>query len=228
MPVTEKEEINKTRGEEIKASCSECARKTYHKVLVSLDKYGEEREKNFEFYWCSHYQIIQCQGCKTVSFRHLSSNSDEYEPVGYEEFQQVEYEDLYPSRIEGRKGIDEGIFHLPTNIQRIYKETLQALNAKSPLLTGIGLRALVETVCKEKGASGCNLLKKIDDLVKKKILTPTGAQILHKIRTLGNKTAHEVKPHSNKQLDLAMDVVEHLLKDVYIIPKQIEAEFEED
>ena len=35
-----------------------------------------------------------------------------------------------------------------------------------------------------------------------------------------------MKPHSDKQLGLAMDIVEHLLKDVYILPKQVESDFE--
>jgi hypothetical protein len=48
---------------------------------------------------------------------------------------------------------------------------------------------------------------------------------LHKIRTLGNAAAHEVKPHTEKQLRLAMDVIEHLLTDVYILPKRIDLEF---
>ena len=92
----------------------------------------------------------------------------------------------------------------------------------------MGLRALVETVCKEKEAVGGDLFKKIDSLVEKRVLTPVGATILHKIRTVGNAAAHEVKPHSERQLSLALDIVEHLLKDVFILPKQVEAEFEND
>lgn len=83
----------------------------------------------------------------------------------------------------------------------------------------------METVCHEKSAQGSNLVKKIDDLMAKSVLTPVGAQILHKIRTLGNDAAHEVKPHSERQLGVAMHVIEHLLTDVYILPKQVEAEF---
>jgi hypothetical protein len=226
MASSEKEEINKTKDEEFKAPCTECAGKTHHKVLLSIDKSGEEHDGDFDFYWDAHFQIVQCQGCKTISFRHTNSNSEDYEPISHDEWQHVVYEDLYPSRVEGRKGIEDEILYLPTKIQRIYKETLHALNSRSPVLAGIGLRALVETVCKEESASGKDLLKKIDDLVAKNVLTPAGAQILHKIRTLGNEAAHEVKPHNDKQLGLAMDVVEHLLKDVYIIPKQVEAEFD--
>lgn len=228
MALSEKEEINKTQGEEHKIPCLECSGKTYHNVLLSLDRSGEEHDSNFDFYWNSSYQIIQCQGCKTVSFRKSNSNSEEYEHIGNDEWDYAVYEDLYPSRIEGRKGIGEEILFLPNTVRRIYKETLQALNSKSPVLTGIGLRALLETVCKEKSADGGSLFRKIDDLVRKNILTPASAGILHKIRTLGNSAAHEVKPHNDKQLSLAMDVVEHLLKDVYIIPKQVEAEFDDE
>jgi hypothetical protein len=222
----ETQEINKTQGREEKLPCSKCDGKTYHKVLLSVDLDGEESDGDFNFYWDSHYQIVQCQGCKTISFRRIYSNSEDYERIAQDESQLDVHEDLYPSRVEGRKGLETEVHYLPSKVQRIYAETLQALNSKSPILAGIGLRALVETVCQEKSAQGANLLKKIDDLTAKSVLTPAGAQILHKIRTLGNAAAHEVKPHSEKQLGLAMDVIEHLLTDVYILPKQVEAEFE--
>lgn len=206
--------------------CSKCDGKTYHKVLLSVDESGEEHSGDFDFYWAIHYQILQCQGCKTISFRKISSNSEDIAYINESECEHVIYEDLYPLRIEGRKGLEEQIHYFPSTVQRIYSETLQALNSRSPILAGIGLRALVETVCIEKAALGKNLLEKIDDLTVKNILTPTSAKILHKIRTLGNAAAHEVKPHSEKQLALAMSVIEHLLVDVYILPKQIEAEFD--
>ncbi|MRR37470.1 DUF4145 domain-containing protein, partial [bacterium] len=52
----------------------------------------------------------------------------------------------------------------------------------------------------------------------KGLLTGDGAQILHRLRVLGNDAAHEVKPHTAEQLALAMDVVEHLLQGAYIFP----------
>jgi hypothetical protein len=82
----ETEEINKTQGKEEKVPCSKCNGKTYHKVLLSIDKEGEEYSDDFAFYWNSHHQIIQCQGCKTNSFRKTSSNSEDCEQIS-------EYED---------------------------------------------------------------------------------------------------------------------------------------
>ena len=51
------------------------------------------------------------------------------------------------------------------------------------------------------------------------VLTKDGAEILHSLRILGNIAAHEVTPHSDDQLAVAMNVVEHLLNGVYILPK---------
>jgi len=223
MASFEKEELNKTQGEEIRVPCSKCSWNTHHKVLLSVDKSGEERDKNF--HWDAHYQIIQCQGCKTVSFRYITCDPEDYEEISPDEIQRVIHEYLYPPRIKERKGIGDAISYLPDKVQLIYKETLQALNAKSPVLAGIGLRSLVETVCKEKKAFGNDLVDKINHLATKKILTNVNAKFLHTIRILGNDAAHEVTPLSDEQLGFAMDFVEHLLKDVYILPKQFQKGF---
>jgi hypothetical protein len=52
------------------------------------------------------------------------------------------------------------------------------------------------------------------------LIIQTEAEILHDLRFMGNKAAHEVKAHSTQELNLAFDVVEHLLKTVYILPEQ--------
>jgi len=227
MPSTVKYHINKTQGEEHSLPCIKCTGKTAHKVLASADVRGDEGDSNHWFEWAIDNQVVQCLGCKTVSFRKASSSSEDYHQISQDGgWERSVNETLYPSRIEGIKGLGDETHYLPSNVQGIYDETLMALSNQAPVLAGIGLRALLETVCKEKNAIGHDLLKKIDSLVSTGILTPASAAILHKIRTLGNAAAHDMKPHSDKQLGLAMDIVEHLLKDVYILPKQVESEFE--
>jgi hypothetical protein len=39
------------------------------------------------------------------------------------------------------------------------------------------------------------------------------------MRDLGNEAAHNIRPHSDETLRIAMDVVENLLQSVYILPK---------
>ncbi|MEP7297867.1 MAG: DUF4145 domain-containing protein [Burkholderiales bacterium] len=77
-----------------------------------------------------------------------------------------------------------------------------------------------------EGGKGANLFAQIDALVAARVLTPSSAAILHKVRNLGNKAAHAVMPHTDAQLEMALDVVEHLLKDVYILPKKTETIFD--
>jgi Domain of unknown function (DUF4145) len=223
MSSTIKYQINKTEAEEYSLLCIKCSGKTAHKVISSLGVYGDEEHMGaFICGWTTENQIVQCLGCKSISFRIASTNSEDYDPEdGTPWIQEI----LFPSRVEGIKGLGSQTRYLPLNIRRIYDETLIALSSNAPVLAGIGLRALLETVCKEKQAHGKNLQEKIDSLSKAGALTPNSAAILHRIRTLGNAAAHEVKPHNNKQLSLAMDIVEHLLKDVYILPKQVESAF---
>ena len=112
----------------------------------------------------------------------------------------------------------QGLFLASTELGTVYLETVDALNSDQPILSGIGIRAIIETVTNDQKAVGFNLEKKIDDLVSKGVLARDGANILHKIRSLGNKAAHEVKAHDAAELKLAMDVVDHLLQAVYILP----------
>ena len=227
VAISEKVELNKSQNIDVEIPCTRCSGKTTHKVLTSVDVRGEETDGPYSIQWCDDYQILECAGCNTKSFRNVSSNSEDYYQISETEYDYQQLELLYPSRIEGRKNLEEEEHYLPNKVRGIYKETITALSNNSPILAGIGLRALIETICKDNDAVGRNLLLKIDDLVAKKILTPAGSQILHKIRSLGNDAAHEVKPHNEKQLGLAMDVVEHVLNDVYILPTKVEAEFGE-
>jgi hypothetical protein len=209
-------ESNKSQNNEYRLACGRCLVETRHKVLQSVDVSGEAMD--WDYYYNDLYQIVQCQGCDAISFRKQHSNSED---IDYDEERDEtiysEKVDVYPSRVAGRHKLRQAHF-LPFEVSRIYSETHAALCNKQPILAGIGIRALVETVCKEKQAIGGNLEKKIDSLVTIGVLTKTGAETLHSMRILGNVAAHEVKPHSESTLSLAMDVVEHLLNDVYILP----------
>ena len=107
---------------------------------------------------------------------------------------------------------------LPWQIRRIYKETHSALCNSQPILAGAGIRALIEVISKDKKAKGFNLEKRINSLVDIGVLTKEGARILHSLRVMGNEAIHEVKPHTQSDLSIAFDVVEHVLQGVYLLP----------
>ncbi|HDS1557171.1 TPA: DUF4145 domain-containing protein [Stenotrophomonas maltophilia] len=225
MATTTKYSVNGTCDEVHQIACSRCNGKTTHQVKASYEKRSEYESRHgyAVFHW--DYQVVQCQGCSTVSFREASSNSEEWDINEDDEMCAAVSESLYPFRREGIRGLGEDTMWLPGTVSLIYAETLQALASNSPVLAGIGLRSLVEMVCKERAAPGKDLFHKIDGLVDARVLTPAGAAVLHKIRTLGNDAAHEAKPHTPTQLAVALSIVDHLLLEVYILPKKADTEF---
>ncbi len=220
-------DLNNKANEKVNVECRECKRSTKHLILASADLSDSEViGHDYEIYWSSSYQIVQCMGCETISFRRCSESSEDNPiQIGPNEWEENINEDLYPNPNEGREPLSDSNI-LPPKIERIYEETITSLNSRQPVLCGIGIRALIETISKEKNASSRDLFGKINDLVSMGVLTQEGADILHKLRTLGNAAAHEVKPHSEQQLGLAMDVVEHLLNGVYILPYHAKRTFD--
>jgi len=217
--------LDTTNNEQLRVACEDCGRETNHKVLRSVEVEGHDViSREFDVDWNVWYQIIECQGCSTVSFRRASENSIDspFVDENGDAERNVE-EKLFPPRDFGRKELAD-LEYAPERVQTIYRETLRAINGDQPVLAGIGIRALIETVCKAKRAKGHTLYHQIDNLVVLGILSKDGAKTLHKLRVLGNKAAHEVRPHSPKQLSVAIDVVDHLIQGVYILPKRAKHE----
>lgn len=192
--------------------CDSCSRKTRHKVHHCVDNSFEDEESFYEA--TASWSIVQCEGCGTYSFlqtshrRGIDTDGDEATFID---------KVLYPRRVVGRVDL-EGIRFLPFQIQRIYFETREAICNEMNVLAGVGIRALVEVVCKERNGLGGNLQQKIDGLVEIGDLTAAGAKILHSLRVMGNEAAHEVKAHSSQDLATAFDVIEHLLTGIWILP----------
>lgn len=206
-------------GREYRLTCSACDNATIHLVLNSAEFVREYLDGSFGVDYCDTFQIVECRGCQTVSFRHCSSNSEDVnlDPETGEP-EEIETETLYPGRLKGRKQLAH-VYRLPATVQRIYLETLGALTNSFPILVGIGIRALVEAMCHDRSATGRNLEERLDSLVSQGVVSKEGAEILHGLRLMGNKAAHEVTPPKLGDLNVAFDVIEHALEGVYILPE---------
>lgn len=199
--------------------CKECSRETSHKIISSYCENGsEDHGDGNSIDWNIKNQIIQCLGCENVSFRVSSTCSEDYDVDidGIYHYETIKY---YPSRFEGLKAIN--IYLLPVEVQGIYQETILAIENEQNILAGIGMRALIETICKDQKAEGKDLYQQINSLHQKSIVTKEGVDTLHKLRVLGNKAAHEVQAHNKEQLSLAIQIIEHMLDGTYIIPHKV-------
>lgn len=203
-------------GAGVRSHCSACKRFTNHSVMSSVrveevHRIGDEEWGQTINYQIDH-QIVKCLGCDEVGYRRRLETDDGDDPMT----------SYFPIPLLGHETLKE-YWRLPTDVQRVYNETISALTNEQPVLAGVGIRLLIERVCHEKGAIGGNLFTQIEALVPLGVIVADSAQMLHHLRDLGNDSAHGAKAHSQEQLLLALDIVETMLKNVYILPRQAEA-----
>ncbi|MBD8721907.1 DUF4145 domain-containing protein [Oxalobacteraceae sp. CFBP 13708] len=217
--------INKKKRKLIYSKCPTCKRDDQKiSILFSINKSGQIDCGHGNFLdWGVEYETLLCNGCETIFFQTRSWNSED-----------VDYDYGPDNNPVCTFNSTERIFHeetaftqsirdfqlLPLQIQSIYNETKTALNSAQPILAGIGIRAILEIICKSKRAIGRTLDLKINSLVSKGALSLNGAKVLHKLRILGNAAAHDAKPHSLSQLSSAIEVLDSLLLTVYILEPQ--------
>ena len=221
MDEPKKLEVKIPDDEFIVVGCNHCENETRHKVLAVADGHWSDTSGMVD--WWAQYQVIQCQGCLTISFCESSQFSEDWDhdPDTGESFYPTKRV-LYPVRTVGKPPIDES-HYLPPQVLLIYEETYDSIQADRNIMAGFVIRAIVEAVCNDKNAVGGNLQKQIDSLAKQGHITDEGAKILHSLRFMGNAAVHEMKAHTSLELAAAMEVVEYLLRGVYIIPKKAEA-----
>jgi hypothetical protein len=224
---------NKTKGQIRQVFCLECKRPTRHLITVSYDKNGSawNRSEEWSVDWADHYQILECQGCSTITFRHSNWFSENQGPDD-----DGVVERLYPMRKEGTLSA-KPYQNVPVSLRRIYIESVDCYNTGSNTLCAAGLRALVEGICAEQGiqdgpveapakGGGTQVIRKGDlqgkiaGLHEKGLLTKTAADTLHEHRYLGNSAVHELARPADIELQLAIEILEHTLDALYEMPEK--------
>jgi hypothetical protein len=90
-----------------------------------------------EIQFWEDYEVVQCQGCRTISFRNAWKDSEDTFPDGKGGYELNEKEIIYPGRVAGRHQLKNSR-QLPSKILGIYNETPAALCNKLHVLTGHG------------------------------------------------------------------------------------------
>lgn len=195
----------------IKSFCSNCKNITNHEILYE-DKYVEE--PNDAIWSGTIHQVIKCMGCENRSFRLVEANSEDLDQHSGEILETVT---IYPFEDFVHPPIASTHF-LPIKVRDIYFELLKALTNGAPILTAIGLRALIEAICLDCKTTSKNLEGKIKELATKGFLSKKQAEFLHKHRFIGNEAAHEIQAPKKSELLAALEIAETILKTMYILP----------
>jgi len=195
-----------------KSYCQRCDFETNHKVLFKETKRSDNEDYDFQII----YMVVQCMGCETISFREEFIDIEAAYPDQFGDWQADITISTYPKELKIKDRL-KNLYDLPEKIKLIYNEAIDAFNANCLILTGVAFRAVIEAICLEEKIPGNNLEKKIDNLGCKKLITEKEANRLHSIRFIGNDSVHEMKVPKEKSLRMVLNIIEHLLNNLYLI-----------
>ena len=187
-----------------KIHCNTCKVDTHHQLKAKhrgthVDEYGIS-EDLFSRFWI-------CRGCDTATLETIyihMTMSDGEKLCEFSPKREFSDSHLTPKHF----------FKLNKKLEQIYKEIIQSFNNDAGILCTIGLRALLEGICADKGVKvERNLRASIDGL--KEYLPLNIVKNLRGFGFMGNKAAHELDSPERYELLLAIDIVEDLLNFLY-------------
>jgi hypothetical protein len=198
-----------------KSNCRSCARPTNHEILFETSHGAKVEYYNELHTW----QVLKCQGCDTIGFRHKFDDYDDVTELASGKTKHAVTYVRYPHAVAGHQPLDYQ-YAIPPLIRNVYRQSLAAYAGEASILAGIGLRATIEAVCNHLEVTGSSLEKRIDALAKGGHISTTDKRRLHAIRFLGNDAAHEVREPKRSELKVALEIVEHLIKSVFILEQR--------
>ncbi len=210
-------------AEKEKFFCRTCKGLRNHDTLHKVERRGSEDDGYFQ--WIEEYHIIECRGCDTISFLKVYGDSEMVHHNEDDQFEHFVNNSIYPEHLESGNELSNS-YYLPRTIQDIYKETIAALKADSRILAAGGLRAIIEATCNHLKIKRGNLEQRIDLLHDEGHLSSGEAKRLHSIRFLGNDALHEIEKPKKEPLTLLLDIVNHLLANLFVNDKVIDGKVE--
>jgi len=197
-----------------KIYCNNCKCETNHELKFTHSKRHQEVTDedtpfpSLVFEEEYQYRLWVCCGCGTATLEEAYTNIGMIDRDGNKIWELT----LYP-----RRRISEWpakhFRHLGEKLASIYREVIESFNSDLGILCAVGLRALLEGVCADKGVTGKNLEQKIDGL---DVHLPANiAKSLHTFRFMGNEAVHELQAPEREELQLAIEVMEDLLNFLY-------------
>jgi len=223
-----------------KVYCHSCKRDTNHSVIYCHTVNHIDFDQEITAF--DNYYVVQCRGCDRVGFVHEEWDKS---MEGFDQYGEwIEYSILkvYPEEPKtNRTGfnlVPKQHYNVPEILRELYKQTVDACNAKSYFLAAIGLRMIVEGICKDQEITDgylldengnkrlsndgtikrtINLVAKINGLVEKGYIVTKEAQILQQIRELGNYTVHEIESPKRSLIVSGIKVIEHIFLTIYDI-----------
>ncbi|HMR89770.1 MAG TPA: DUF4145 domain-containing protein [Saprospiraceae bacterium] len=109
--------------------------------------------------------------------------------------------------------------NVPNRIKSAFKEGVECFANNCHVAAAIMIRKTLEEICIDKGATGNNLYKKIEDLSTKILIPKELVEAMHELRLLGNDAAHiEAETYNEigvNELTISIDFTQEIIKAIY-------------
>ena len=127
----------------------------------------------------------------------------------------AEYKTEYPTIARSPLGV-------PKEIYSAFESAVKTKGIDHSICL-LSLRRVLEMICKEKGAVGKNLEKKINDLIAKKVFPPMIEDACWIIRQMGNEAAHadDIKVYTY-DIEQGIGYVATIIDSLYSLPYRVE------
>jgi hypothetical protein len=131
-----------------------------------------------------NYDLLKCPACQGVNLRLIEWHEWQVEAISEQgdDPEELLGTIVYPTPPE----IPDG---LPTTVRNAYQEAL-AVRSASPNAYSVLLGRVLETVCRDRKASGKTLYEQIADLGSKNEIPETIVRVAHGVRKFRNVGAH--------------------------------------
>ncbi len=154
-----------------------------------------------------YWHVFECPVChKPVLISEYCFDAQESMP---------EIKTEYPTIAVSRDGV-------PKDIYSAFESAVKTKGIDYSICL-LSLRRVLEMICKDKGAEGRDLEKKIDDLIEKKVFPPMIEDACWIIRQMGNDAAHADKiPVYTYDIEQVIGYVATIIDYLYSLPHRVE------
>ncbi len=112
---------------------------------------------------------------------------------------------------------------LPAKIREMLLEVRYNLQKELSALPSMGLRSVIDMVCNDQVGDIGSFAQKMHNLVEKRLITPKKRQIIETALEVGHASIHRGHFPTAKELQVVMDIVDHLLEELYVLDKTSES-----
>ncbi|MDQ9818412.1 DUF4145 domain-containing protein [Acinetobacter bereziniae] len=208
------ENLSEVRNEsrmQLPIYCLECKTEIKHEFLIGLEA---QKPIPYDILY-SEYELLKCINCDSITFRvdqftadDVVERADEYGELIMDRLSRPQY---YPTRDKELANTTHVINLLPESIQETFNEVVIALNNNLEILSGLGLRTLLEQICKQfiQDDDLGGILRKFEE---EGYISTKQRYLLDDIRYIGNDAAHRAQSNSLRKHKLSLSILVNLIQ----------------